>query len=475
MGFNQDLLNDISGIANGIVGTVGAVSGLVNSVSDVIAGANGGGASGLPNAVLRDYTHAAKTFRTNSYQYAPKLKFLFHTYFELNTAAGDQNNFGLLVKEIKLPQFSFSNLTMNQYNRKRIVQTKIKYDPIEISFHDDNGNEATRLWEAYYQYYYNDSTKPGSVLAGGSRGTQSNASDYNSRNIYRDFTPGEADWGFSGGQNDDTGVKKPFFKNITVFGFNQHNFTAYTLINPVISSFGHDTYNYAEGGGTMTNRMTIDYETVVYNYGALDGRSPGNIVSGFGDQAHYDTNPSPIVGQGQGTILGQGGLVDAAGGALHSLQQGNVVGAVSGALAAYKSFNQLTAPGNNVNVGKEALNALYRTAAINNPSTRNAMFDIPIAASSPGPAGLSGALTVAAVILPTIIQTDAVQTGPNNVQYAKTTPAGKIVAPNVTEPVSAAEDRVLSNAGKQYAGNDLTGPVTGFATSTPFNAGNLLG
>ena len=35
---------------------------------------------------LRDYTHASKTFRTNSYQNAPKLKFLFHTYFETSAA-----------------------------------------------------------------------------------------------------------------------------------------------------------------------------------------------------------------------------------------------------------------------------------------------------------------------------------------------------------------------------------------------------
>ena len=73
-GFNQDLLSDVAGVA-----------------------------SLLSNVTLRDYTHAAKTFRTNSYQYAPKLKFLFHTYFTLNTSLGDQTNFGLLVKEVKLP------------------------------------------------------------------------------------------------------------------------------------------------------------------------------------------------------------------------------------------------------------------------------------------------------------------------------------------------------------------------------------
>ena len=37
--------------------------------------------------VLRDYTHASLTFRTNNYQNTPKLKFLFHVYFEINAHA----------------------------------------------------------------------------------------------------------------------------------------------------------------------------------------------------------------------------------------------------------------------------------------------------------------------------------------------------------------------------------------------------
>lgn len=425
-GFNQNLLNDIAGVGSLFSG-----------------------------AILRDYTHASKTFRTNSYQYAPKLKFLFHTYFELNTSLGDQTNFGLLVKEIKLPTFGFQTAQMNQYNRKRIVQTKIKYEPIEITFHDDNGNQATKLWEAYYQYYYNDSTKPGSVLANNRGGAAVTTGDYNSRNIYNPSISGDDDWGFSGGQNGGGGVKTPFFKNITVFGFNQHNFTAYTLINPIITSFGHDTYNYAEGGGTMSNRMTIDYETVVYNYGAMDGRDPGNIVTGFGDPAHYDTLPSPIAGEGQGTILGQGGLIDAAGGTIESLRKGDVVGAVANAMSAYNTIDQLTSPGNNVNIGKEVLNGLLRTATQNIPTTRNALFNIPVAASSPGPAGLAGALTVAAAVLPKIINQDAVQTGADGKKYSHATPTGKIVAPpSTTQPFET-----LTAAGVQYSGTNLGYPL----------------
>ena len=32
------------------------------------------------NDFLKDYTHASKTFRTNGYENAPRLKFLFHVY-----------------------------------------------------------------------------------------------------------------------------------------------------------------------------------------------------------------------------------------------------------------------------------------------------------------------------------------------------------------------------------------------------------
>ena len=115
------------------------------------------------NDYLRDYTHASKTFRPNAYQYAPKFKFLFHVYFEINQSAyavglPQGANFGLAVKTIKLPSYTFDTHTMNQYNRNRIVQTKIKYDPIDINFHDDNGNLIRNMWYNYYTYYYKDAS-----------------------------------------------------------------------------------------------------------------------------------------------------------------------------------------------------------------------------------------------------------------------------------------------------------------------------
>lgn len=255
--------------------------------------------------VLRDWKHASKIFRTDSYAQAPKFKFLFHVYFNINESVypvglGQGTNFGVFVKDIKLPSFNFTTSTMNQYNRKRIVQTKIKYDPVNITFHDDASNQITQLWNAYYVYYYKDGSKPAVTFAG-ARGEPPPGANriYNTRNTYINQISGDNDWGYIGegiAQEGYETLKVPFFKEITTFSLYSNYWTAYTLINPIITQFAHDTHNYNEGNGVMQNTMTVDYETVVYNYGAIEeGQDPSNIVPGFGMPQDYDLTPSPTI------------------------------------------------------------------------------------------------------------------------------------------------------------------------------------
>jgi hypothetical protein len=288
--------------------------------------------------ILRDYTHANLTFGSSFYEKAPKLKFLFHVYFDINDQATTEvnSNYGLLVKTVKLPSYNMQVDTMNQYNRKRLIQTKIKYDAVDITFHDDTGTATgspaaggmiRSLWKAYYNYYYADGRNP-TVVLGRLQGSKPNsntnetlgaatAATYNDRNQYADSITGNANWGYIGDLAAGTselgtaGKKVPFFKNITVFGFSQHRFTAYTLINPLITSFSHDTYDYAQGNGVMENKMTLEYETVVYNEGDIDGRDPGNIVTGFGMRDNYDLRLSPIATPGSNAVVpSQAGLVE---------------------------------------------------------------------------------------------------------------------------------------------------------------------
>ena len=344
---------------------------------------------------LRDYTHASKTFRTNGYQYSPKFKFLFHVYFDINPEAYSQNvstgaNFGLAVKTVKLPGFSFATQEMNQYNRKRIIQTKIKYDPVNISFHDDNGNMIRNLWKAYYNYSYSDGTKPKVVFAGARGGAPSTAgatlATYNERTTYTPSITNNDDWGYIGETPNPGGHKIPFFKNITVFGLSRHNFVAYTLINPIITKFNHDTYSYNENNGIMEMQMDLDYETVVYNEGAIDGRTPSNIITGFGLNANYDRTVSPIARPGaNGTILGQGGLVDGVGGAIEDLSNGNILGAVQKAGTTYNTFKN--APIKNL-VKSEVVAGI--TNAVQQTPNRNINVVTPIFGATPTTLGTAG-------------------------------------------------------------------------------------
>lgn len=344
---------------------------------------------------LRDYTHASKTFRTNSYGYAPKFKFLFHVYFDINTSyiGATQNwpndkNFGLAVKSVNLPKYTFETHAMNQYNRKRIVQTKIKYEPVTITFHDDNSNLIRRLWYTYYTYYFKDATQVDNFTTNGRGGLAPGSAsdqqyDMNRRNIYDSDIIGNDDWGYIGevGQSPATptgasqGVSKaPFFRAINVYGFNQHNFVMYRIVNPIINSFSHDTYNYAESAGIMENSMSLEYETVKYYEGAIDGRTPDQIVAGFGTQDHYDRTLSPIARPGsQGTILGPGGLVSAAGGIVDDIQNGNYLGAFQKAGASYNTFKN---PQTLLNAGKAAVGGIVSDAIQGTPN-RNGQFAFP--------------------------------------------------------------------------------------------------
>ena len=321
---------------------------------------------------LKDYSHASQTFRTNGYELAPRNKFLFHVFFNINTAqipalqavygsSNDVTTIGMLVKNISLPSYQISVDTMNQYNRKRLVQNKIDYNPVSAEFHDDNGDLIRNMWYNYYSYYYKDpSQQYDNVPAyNGSLGrlqTTSNGFGYNTRDTYSNGRQVN-DWGFIGeSYSDGTAIsasksnnsgKPPFFRDIRIFGLSQKKFASYVLVNPLITSWSSDNYDYSAGNGTMSHKMEIRYEAVKYYVGAVGGQTPSATVPGFADPAHYDLLRSNLARAGSTqTVFGQGGLVDAAAGIIEDLNalasgQGslnNVVGAVQQAGAAYNTF-----------------------------------------------------------------------------------------------------------------------------------------
>ena len=312
---------------------------------------------------LRDYTHASKVFTPNSFELKPRYKFLFHVSFTINNqipgltaylGVDNQTQLSYVVKTVDLPKFTIANETLNQYNRKRVVQTKINYDPVSVVFHDDGGDNVRKMWYAYYNYYYKDSAQQyGTVPANANNGSLGESANkvvgfgYNTRDIYSNQRIGDVnDWGYIGESYLDAtsaaSGKPPFFFDIQITGFDQHKTATYVLINPLITSWAHDQYAYSEGAGIMQNTMSIAYETVKYYAGAVGQPRPDQNIHGFADPTHYDQTLSPISRPGsRANFMGQGGLLDAAGGIIEDLTSGGplgVIGAVQKAGTAYNTF-----------------------------------------------------------------------------------------------------------------------------------------
>ena len=312
------------------------------------------------NNSLRDYQHASRVFTTNAYELKPRFKFLFHVSFSLNTSEipslkdaignDERQQLSYVVKTVDLPKYTIDTDVLNQYNRKRVIQKKINYEPITMTFHDDGGDNVRNLWYNYMSYYYKDPTQQylAPNATNGSMGPSANRQTgfgYNARDIYsRDRQVN--DWGFIGESPQDgtssASGKPPFFRDIRIFGFDQHKFAEYVLINPLITNWNHDTYSYAEGNGIMQNTMTVAYETVKYYSGAVGRPQQGGDpnVQGFADQAHYDTTPSPLARPGStATVFGQGGLLDTGVGILEDLNSGSLLGLIGAAQKAGRATN----------------------------------------------------------------------------------------------------------------------------------------
>lgn len=230
------------------------------------------------NINLKDPQHAARLFTDDQFRLAPKHKFLFHVAFNINQSVlldpnltqRHRNEINMLVKGIDLPKFTVQTETLNQYNRKKNIQYTHKYEPINVTFHDDNMGVINYLWQNYYGYYYADSL------------VASDPSAYQ-RNATKKSTYINVPYGLDNGSN------QPFFNYITIYQMARHEYVAYKLYNPIITSWNHNRVEYSQNG-THDNLMTLAYEAVEYSVGDVLAGDP----EGFGLE-HYDVSPSPLV------------------------------------------------------------------------------------------------------------------------------------------------------------------------------------
>lgn len=293
----------------------------------------------VPDVFLRDYQHASRMYVDNYYRLSPKFKNLYSVLIRPNKqviqniqtlSKGDQttgsgilgaiqsvigtvqdvldtpnrlmNNvlgdpsegtrvreLGALAHRVDMPRFTLQSNDINQYNKKVNIYTGIKYNPINITFYDDNNNTVINLWNNVYKYFFSD----GSI----SRQTGFLPDVVKEQ---RNFN----NWGFNARS------LKNFFLAIDFFSFNRGTFTMHSIMNPWILDVQMGEHDYAE----QTPRdITIQfgYSGVLYASGYIKRGTP----PGFADLI-YDFTPSPLTNKYPGNLYDQVGALSTATGGL---------------------------------------------------------------------------------------------------------------------------------------------------------------
>jgi hypothetical protein len=235
-----------------------------------------------PGFLLRDSRLASKIFGLGqgSLTTVPKPKFLFFVKFyqksafsalsgTVQTPSGisitntcnittSLEEMGFVAKMVDKPKVRFQTEVLNQYNKKRLIQTKHEFQPITMKFHDTVDNRIFQMFQAYYKFYYGDAW---------------NTSVMNWQNdvvapnfVYGSGLGANTPWGYNPPTDSlITSTNSYFFDRIEIYQIFNGMYDLFTLVNPKIESFDPDEMNYEDGKGISEITMTIQYEGMILN------------------------------------------------------------------------------------------------------------------------------------------------------------------------------------------------------------------
>ena len=243
------------------------------------------------------------------------------TYIKKYFSTADLQQIMPLVKTIDMPSMKIETTALNQYNRKRLSQTKIAFEPVKVVFHDVADGKTLKFWDMYYKYYFSDGSEPGvndvkqaqaqnksmsveSLIKGiipkinpaitslpasikslingnsldpsASLATNTNGDKKMLQNIVGNSLDNH-NFGFNLPTVDNI---RNLIQTIDIYQVHGGRFNKVTLVNPRISAFTHDVLNYAAGDKTLELTMTFEYEYAYYTIQNLElGGSESNNQS----------------------------------------------------------------------------------------------------------------------------------------------------------------------------------------------------
>jgi hypothetical protein len=147
------------------------------------------------------------------------------------------------ISEIQMPGHSVKTQTLNQFNKKRTIQTGIDYTPISLSAYDTRDGEIEKFLVGYNNYYYSSPM----------------SDDYD---IIRDDILAESFGGTTGssGRGLNLNTDRYYIQHIRITrtSSTQDN-NIIEIYNPIITNIQGDTLNYSESA-PVQYRIDFTYE-----------------------------------------------------------------------------------------------------------------------------------------------------------------------------------------------------------------------
>lgn len=178
----------------------------------------------------------------------------------LSKLMADQTNLSPLIKSVEMPGASMTVNKHNAYNRWRVSQTKIEFDPITIKMHDVVNGVALQFWEYYYQYYFLDG---------------SNAAEMSPDDIVPIDYVGNFDYGINAG-NGQNSIGKYLIEYIDIFQIHGGRGKRIRIVHPLISKFVQTTHAY-DSQEISELSFTFEYEYILYEEGLGPEASLGTV------------------------------------------------------------------------------------------------------------------------------------------------------------------------------------------------------
>lgn len=234
--------------------------------------------SQVENFRLRDYrnaSHLRPDVNPPRQQFQGYVNFilnrdLFGFLFADNGSTQFRTQISSLVRTADLPSVNFKTEVKNKWNAKKIINTGVEYQPVNMTVFDTMGNEWLSTLMKYFSYYYMDPRNkqdPGNRDIEGSVprvGGVANLSE--GFGLQDDISTVAGQRGFDSNAAGYNPQQSPnFFERIDYVLYHGNKGVQYSIINPMLTTFKPGTLDYSSSQ-PMEFQMTFDYERfTVYN------------------------------------------------------------------------------------------------------------------------------------------------------------------------------------------------------------------